>query len=401
MPLTGTLETLPLHELLQCLEQYKKTGLLEFQHEKSTTTLWFEEGRISGFAANDPPSRLGQFLLSRGRIDEQTLQRALSLQAETGDSLGAILIDSGVISEAEVNRYVVAKAEEAVYRMFEWTDARFEFNHDSQPDPDLVKLDLRVGNLLLAGAQRSDEMNRMRRTLDNPNIVLCHTERPLVKETASSDMAKRVYDLIDGKRSFGEILLLSRASEFLVTKFLYELCRRGVIRIKSIEETAPAPGTSEVCCKLAEELASRGDFDAALDILNYDLSKHPDDAILMKTLSKIEAAYLAEAYCKLIQPHMTPVTLCDRDSIESVDGLQSEEFYLLSMIVNNDWNVESLVQLAPMYEVDVIRSLKRLLSKGFIKLEEPNSAEDQAELQIDKAFDEMIVEDNTQIDRPE
>jgi hypothetical protein len=401
MPLTGTLDTLPLHELLQCLEQNKRTGLLQFQHERSATTLWLEDGLITGFSSNDPPSLLGQFLLSRGRINEQTLQKALSRQSETGENLGSLLIEAGAIGETELNRYVVAKAEEAVYKMFEWTDARFEFKHDARPDPDLVKLSLHIRNVLVAGAQRSDEMNRMRRTLDNPHIVLCHTDRPLSKETANSDMAKRVYDLVDGKRSFGEILLLSRASEFLVTKFLYELCRKGVIRIKSIQESVPVSGTSDVCCKLAEEFVSRGEHEAALDILNYDLAKHPDDALLMKTLKVVESAYLAEAYGNLMPPDKIPVTSCERESIESVDGLRSEEFYLLSMIVNSEWSVESLVQLAPMYEVDVIRALASLLNKGYIQLEDSGFREEQADQQIDEALDQFMTEDNAQVDLPE
>jgi len=46
--------------------------------------------------------RLGSILLDIGRINQEQLEYALELQKERGDRLGKILVDEGIISEAEV-----------------------------------------------------------------------------------------------------------------------------------------------------------------------------------------------------------------------------------------------------------------------------------------------------------
>jgi hypothetical protein len=397
MPVTGTLETMPIAELMRWLEQ-NKTGALELQHGKLTQTLWVEQGRVAGFGSNDPPSLLGQFLLARAKIDEQTLNRALSIQEETGETLGVILVHLDAISEPELLRYVRAKAEEAILKMFEWDNAGFQFHNNARRDPALVTLDIRIEKLLVEGAQHREEMDKMKRILGGPSTLLCRTGSPLGKETVSSPVAKRVFELVDGKRSFGEILLLSRASDYLVTKFLYELSRRGIIRVQSSQECSPPPSAAEDCCSLADDLVASGELEAAMDILNYALTVGSGDSLADSKLGVIESIFLNRTYSELIPAHKVPVLLCEHESIGTVEGLKPPEYYLLSLIADNDWNVETLVRLAPMYEVDVIRGLKKLLSVGIIMLNDADSAagepaaEEQAVRQIDRAMDNLTDE---------
>jgi hypothetical protein len=391
MPVTGTLETMPLSELLQWLGQ-NKTGTLELQHDKLLKTLWIEGGRIAGFGSNDPPSLLGQFLLARGKIDEQTLNKALKIQEERRETLGRILIEMEAIGEVELNRYVQAKAEEALLKMFEWDNASFNFNHNGRREPHLVEMDLGIENLLTQGENRRDEMEKMKQTLGDHGTVLCRTETPLNKETANTTVAKRIYELVDGKRSFGEILLLSRASEYLVTKFLYELSRAGIIRVVASQESSPTPGTSDECCQLADDLVASGEYEAAMDILSYALAGRSGDSLLDKKLGVVESIFLNHVYSELIPPRHVPVALRNTDAITPADGLKPSEYYLLSLVDEHDWNVETLVRLAPMYEIEVMRGLKKLLSKEIIGLQEDGgeASNGQTERQIDEALGNLV-----------
>jgi hypothetical protein len=385
---------MPISELLQWLGQ-NKTGTLELQHEKLVKTLRIENGRIAGFGSNDPPSLLGQFLLARGKIDEQTLNKALKIQEEKGETLGRILIELDAISEPELMRYVHAKAEEAMLKMFEWDNASFHFSHDGRRDPRLVELDLGIENLLIQGERRRDEMERMKRILGDHGSVLCRTDRPLGKETANTTVAKRIFELIDGKRSFGEILLLSRASEYLVTKFLYELSRKGIIRVKSAQDNAPSPGTPNDCCQLADDLVATGEYEAAMDILNYALAGNSGESLIDKKLGVVESIFLSHVYSELIPAHKVPVVLRKPDKVDPGEGLKPSEYYLLSLVDEHDWNVETLVRLAPMYEIEVIRGLKKLLSLGIIALQEDDKplSNGHTERQIDQALDSLVDAD--------
>ena len=58
---------------------------------------------------------------------------------------------------------------------------------------------------------------------NDPGIVLRSTGRPTPAAVMKNRMARRIYESLNGERTVAEILLHAHASEFLVTKFLFEL----------------------------------------------------------------------------------------------------------------------------------------------------------------------------------
>ena len=46
--------------------------------------------------------RLGEILIERGKLDVPTLERALRLQQESGEKLGALLVTLGVVAQREI-----------------------------------------------------------------------------------------------------------------------------------------------------------------------------------------------------------------------------------------------------------------------------------------------------------
>jgi hypothetical protein len=48
--------------------------------------------------------RLGEILIERGKLDAATLERALRLQQESGERLGALLVTLGVVAQRDVAR---------------------------------------------------------------------------------------------------------------------------------------------------------------------------------------------------------------------------------------------------------------------------------------------------------
>jgi hypothetical protein len=370
MGVTGNFKDMPLSELLQWVGSNRKSGVLKISSGRNTIQFVVENGRIVGCASNDPPTLLGQFLLSRGRIDEKALQEALAKQEQTGKSLGQILEEMKLVPETELGRYVVAKAEEMIFKLFEWATAQFEFDSGAKPDPSTIRLDIDVEHILLRGAQRQDEIERMKATFNNPGIVLCPTEHELHPETAASPMARRIYELVDGNRTFAEILLQSRASEFLATKFLYELYRRGVVCIKDVRHVPPRPGSPEAACELAERLSTRSEHEAALDVLQAALAEEPRNEPLLQLNSRIEAAFLQEAYRSEIPPSMTPVPVNVRSEIRDKKAPSPNELFVLDLIEGGAQDVKTVVRIAPLYEIDVVRALVALRRKGLIEFRE-------------------------------
>jgi hypothetical protein len=120
---------------------------------------------------------------------------------------------------------------------FDWDDAEFRFAEGETGDPNIFAVNMRVEDILLRGAQRWDEMQRFRTVFNDPGIVLSRTSRKAPAEVFRNRMARRIFESINGERTVAEILLHAHGSEYLVTKFLYELFRAGVAEVGSLTAT--------------------------------------------------------------------------------------------------------------------------------------------------------------------
>ena len=75
MPVFGNLSTMSLPDLLQWAALTQKTGVLEIERNRICRGIEFRKGFIGACSSDDPSNRIGQVLLSRGKITEQMLQQ--------------------------------------------------------------------------------------------------------------------------------------------------------------------------------------------------------------------------------------------------------------------------------------------------------------------------------------
>jgi len=415
---------MPLPDLLQWLAGALKTGLLRIERKRITKVIALKEGRIVGCSSDDPPHRLGQFLLSREKITAAQLREALAIQGENGHHLGRILVEMGAITPDDLTGHLEKKAEETVYSVFDWDDAGFRFEESTDRMDDAFPVDLRVEDVLLRGLSRFDEMSRIRQVFHDPGIVLRYTSVPPGPEIFSNKMARAMYSSIDGERSVAEILLLVHGSDYIVYKFLFELHRNGYVEIARVKEvTAPVAATSpatapdpvdpapqvvepgaraidrpapsappvpaaaavaepapaseaehgagfEERLSAARRFMSESDYDAALDLLDVLYRENPGDDALRRLTAEAEAAFVDRAYRHVVPEHKVPVLTRPAAVLATEARLTPQEFFLLSRI-DGLWDVRSIIQIAPLREVDSLRTLKRMRELGMIDLHEP------------------------------
>lgn len=246
MPVQGSLATMSLTEILQWLGNAGKTGTLSIERNKVVKRILVREGRIIACSSQEPSDMLGHFLVSRGKITEETLRKALAVQETQRTHLGRILVESGALSEDDLRLLLEDKAQETIFGLFDWDDAEFRFADDEAAAPNIFAVDMRVEDILLRGAQRWDEMQRFRTVFNDPGIVLGRTTRMPPAEVFRNRMARRIFESINGERTVAEILLHAHGSEYLVTKFLYELHRAGVAEITGVKTVAREPSPEPV-----------------------------------------------------------------------------------------------------------------------------------------------------------
>jgi len=247
MPLVGTLSTMSLSDLLQWLGASGKTGTLRVERERATKSVRVRDGMVVGCSSDDPPQRLGQFLLSRKKITEEQLRQALTIKEETSRFLGQTLVELGALTADELRAELTAKVEEIIYSLFDWSNAVFRFEETVDERVDAFPVELRIDDILLRGLQRVDEMEHIRGVLHDPGIVLRYTSKPPGPEIFGDETARSMYASIDGERTLADILLHVHGTEYQVKSFLFELHEKGYVEIacvRSVASAAPAPSAT-------------------------------------------------------------------------------------------------------------------------------------------------------------
>jgi general secretion pathway protein E len=147
--------------------------------------------------------RLGEILIERGKLDAVNLERALRLQQESGDRLGALLVTLGVVAQRDVSEALAAQlglplVEAAGYPELPILEERISarFLRESRALP-LREDD---SELALAMADPTDAY-----TMNAFEMVTGRTVRPLVAIPTELEAAlERLYGA--GKSALGQIV---------------------------------------------------------------------------------------------------------------------------------------------------------------------------------------------------
>ena len=369
--LTGSLKTMSLPDLLQWAGSGRKTGTLSLKSGPLHKRIYFQNGAIIGSSSNDTREYLGQFMLSEGIITEQQLKDAFDLQAQTKVMLGRILVKKGLVSEAKVSEILRLKAEETIYSLFLWADSDFVFLENELPPGDQVLISIRVEDVLMEGLRRYDTSKKIRQVLPHNGVILRRTATPLPPDIVSKAFPKRIYDMVDSRRSLADITLETHASEYNVCQVLYVMVQKGYLEVgKGTAQTAARqPADSpQALMEAAKELIKSGDSEGALVILEKarrSTGKNPEMNALIQVA---EEHFIDKAYRHYLPPKKIPVLKKPLESLVNQD-LSPEEGFLVSR-VNGSWDLRSIITISPLREVDALRAFKKLRERGIIDLVE-------------------------------
>ncbi|MCH7779816.1 MAG: DUF4388 domain-containing protein [Acidobacteria bacterium] len=401
MSIQGSLDTMKLQDLLRWAAEHSETGVLELERNKVCKRIAFREGRITGCSSDDPPSRIGQFLLARGKITREALAKALEFQKESRMNLGAILQDMGVI-EAEAFAYELgAKAEENLFSLFDWNEAVFRFKRDEPEDPWMLDVHMSVEELVERGTQRSEQLDAIRQLFISSGVVLKHGEVRIPAEVTASGLVSGILRTIDGERTIGEVLFHTHASEFLVLKFLASAVHSGFLSIVEVRELdgehptlldvvvsraakpataeqaddpppfktkVPAPeSTFEERLELAQHFLAQDEVETALDVLDDCYEERPGDEFLGHLIQKAESAFVKGCREGDFKNNYVPARIPGKPLDVSDSVFSAAERFLLGMMAEGH-TIQTLLWVAPMREVDVYRSFTRMRNAGAIEL---------------------------------
>ncbi|MBV9494966.1 MAG: DUF4388 domain-containing protein [Acidobacteria bacterium] len=261
MALEGTLRDFSLADIFQLIGLQRKTGVLTLRGKDDTVTVTFLDGKVVGADSLNRrlENRLGSVLMKSGTLTQDQLSRALEIQRETLQRLGFILTHYGIISPDALKQAIQLQILQIVYRLFRWKDGDYHFSQETtiEYDRDNV-VPITAESILMEGARMIDEWpiiekriraydQVFRKKLTDQEIVVVGADEadeidfdgdanPARRRRAAagdkiriSREEKAIYDLVDGTMTVGDIVEVSRLSEFDANKSLYELLTRDLI----------------------------------------------------------------------------------------------------------------------------------------------------------------------------
>ncbi|MHB1222935.1 MAG: DUF4388 domain-containing protein [Gemmatimonadaceae bacterium] len=295
MAIEGPLRELGIHDVFQLLDLSRKTGALRVTSglRDNEGTVYFDAGQVVYAAVRSNPHPLGAMLVRSGRITEAELARARARQAEERDGrrLGQLLVDDGFISARELDRQLRLQIEAVVFELLSWREGFFSFVEQNVAEmPAEATVRISAESLLMEAARRIDEWSGIADRVPSLDVVPVLTS---VDDAATAGAAAgataddrppldlrleewEVLAAVDGARDLRTIATVLGRSEFDVAKCAAELVRARVLDVRT--PRAMGDGGADAGYAQAERAAmllADGDFEGALAEARLGIAADP------------------------------------------------------------------------------------------------------------------------------
>jgi hypothetical protein len=330
--LQGDLATFPLPDLLQWLDQGRRSGVVEIETGESVP-FWIQvaDRRIVA-ASRPPPQPPGLGSLAGWEHSEEI--EALWPEA-CADRIVDLFLGSG--------------------------SGRFTLANDAAGFDDGVPLDLGLGQMTLEGLRRLDEWPALDGRYPSESALLC-ADGPGRPRTpglrAVMEAARRRVSIAEARLA----LVLSRPAILRRIEALREL---GLAHVEGV--AAQADPVSSLVDK-AQALVAHRQFDEAAIVFRSLLATDPSDRRVRNLLREAEREQVAALYEEL-SPVAVPVLLGGVEALDTPAGrrLSSADREVAGR-VNGSWDVASVALSCPLREVETLKALRRLLRLGLVDL---------------------------------
>lgn len=229
MAIEGSIADVSLADIGQLLAMGGKTGCLTLSDRSNFGYIYFEEGSVIYASVINRPDRLGELLVKNDAITREDLAAAMELHSRSkGARLGEVLVQQGSLTEEELHRYITVQIEEAIFRLFTWTQGTFQFKADEVPQEGVFCISVSVNALLMEGARRVDEWSVIEKKIPSSDLIFKIEGDPATTDGVDlTENQLRILPMIDGKHTFSDLVEESGIVEFETGKALYGLIQGG------------------------------------------------------------------------------------------------------------------------------------------------------------------------------
>ena len=242
MALKGNLRDFSTTQLLNLINLARKTGLLVIESKNGTAQVFFKEGKLvyATYAGQD--GRLTSMLARAGKLtDAQAHKINEQPESRNEKELGALLIQSGQLSQNDIVASVRSYVLDVVYRLFSWVDGTFRFEPSQLPPGDRIAVKVDLENVIMEGSRRIKEIERLREELPDLDVALRFTDRPdaRLRNINLSVDEWRVVSFINPKNTMRQIAQANNMSDFQIRKIIYGMLQAGLVELVMLPGRVP------------------------------------------------------------------------------------------------------------------------------------------------------------------
>jgi tetratricopeptide (TPR) repeat protein len=147
----GNLREISLPVLIAHLLDEKLTGMLHIEAEGNAHWIYFEEGFPAGVHAPLSQDFLGSVLMEMGLLDDAGFNESLMIMAKTKQLQGEILLKTGRISEEQLDHALSLQLGRKLAKMFSLKAGEYHFAEDEELPPPMEPIRVNPYSLILNG----------------------------------------------------------------------------------------------------------------------------------------------------------------------------------------------------------------------------------------------------------
>lgn len=239
----GTLAETPFPLLLNALAVEERTCTLELRVRQREKRITFEDGAPVGCVSNLLHETLGKFLVEKGKLGEADYQKTLSESIQTGQAIGTLLVQKGLISPFDLYKQLQANLGLSLLDCFRWTDARYKLIADVEAPDTSVRTN--TAQLILTGVA-----NVMPFDAVATHFTFTDDRRfaqvPGMEGPKLSAKDARLLQALRTRPTFPELMERTGFDTETTLRRLYALCVIGVADFADVVAERPAPVVAPV-----------------------------------------------------------------------------------------------------------------------------------------------------------
>ena len=234
MALQGNLQDFSTTQLLNLVHLAHKTGALEVRQITDQAQLFFQEGKLI-FADMTGYDGLLTSMLVKGQ--KLSPERARAIQARAGQRddkrLAMILIKNGYVSKEDVVQSATQYILGIISQLFTWRDGEFFFEPHKTPDQSRLTVPIDLGNVIMEGSRRVQEIERLQDELPDLDMALKFTDKPDAKlrNINLSPEEWKVISYVKPTNSIRSIAQANSMSDFHIRKIVYGMLQAGLVEL--------------------------------------------------------------------------------------------------------------------------------------------------------------------------